>query len=346
MQLRNLPSESSSSLSEETLLASPMDLFSTPVCEAISSHKKSAVPTDPLLSSTGETSGNERVGGSKKRSSHVIDSELSAENKTLIAKVQDFQQEVKTNMKQNHSQNHNVITFEPDDIVTFCIPKKDRAATDDQRVVVMIKSIPYEGRHKIRARFCMLDQVYPTSEPNIIPSVDQDGYRKDFLEAPTKLVTLHAFAAKFGTSNKVAVSGNCKKFCTPQSKRKCRKNKVECSQYYHNPRHDYENTGSLKTGTDVTNVRRREERTEDESKSDGESSKSRSQRLIKRACTSTNSNCNQKKSKILPEKLTHQNAESETKMQRITLSQYENIASVVNCLQGLRNRVIKRKKRE
>ncbi len=58
----------------------------------------------------------------------------------------------------------------------------------------------------------------------------------------------------------------------------------------------------------------------------------------------TNSNCNRKKNKILPGKLTHQNAESETEMQQTTLFQYKNIALVVNRLQGLRNRGIKEKK--
>ncbi len=254
MQLRNPPSESSSSLSEETSLASPKNLFSRPVPKAISSHRKSDVPTDSPLSSAVETSGNGRVGRSKKSSSHLIDFELLAEQETFTAKVQDFQEVVKTSIKEKYSQNHKVITFEPDEIVTFCILKEDRTATDNNRAVVMIKSIPHEGRHKLLARFDILNRVYPTGELNVIPSIDQDGYRKDFLGAPTKLVTLHTVAAKFGTSNKVAVSGNCKKFCTPQPKRKCRKNKVKCSQYYHNPRRDYENTGSLKTGIDVTIV--------------------------------------------------------------------------------------------
>ncbi len=44
-------------------------------------------------------------------------------------------------------QNHKVINFEPDDIVTLCISKEDRAATDNHRVVVMIKSISHEGHH-------------------------------------------------------------------------------------------------------------------------------------------------------------------------------------------------------
>ena len=208
----------------------------------------------------------------------------------------------------------------------------------------MIKSIPHEGRHQIQTKFGIFYRLYPPGELNVIPSVDQDGYRKDFLGAPTKLIILYAVAAKLGTSNKVTVSCNCKKFCILQSRCKCRKNKVECSQYYHNSLCDCGNARSLKTGTDVTIVPRREERSQDKSTSDSESSKPRSQKLKKRARTLTNSNCSRKRNKILPGKLTHQNAESETKMQQSTLSQYKNIAPVVNRLQGLRNRNIKGKK--
>ncbi len=347
MQPRN-PSSSESSLSssEETLLASQKNPFSKPVPEAVSSYRKSAVPTDSPLSSAGETSGNERVGGSKKSSSHVIDPELLAEQKSLTAKVQDFQEGVRTRIKQKYLRNHKVITFEPDDIITLRIPKKNRTATDNHRVVVMIKKIPHEGHHLIQTKFGILDRLYPTGELNVIPSVDQYDYRKDFLGAPTKLITLHAVAAKIDTSNKVVVSCNRKKLFTPQSRCKCRKNKVECLQYFHNSRRDCGNAKSLKTGTDVTIVPRMEERSEDESTSDGESSKPRSRKLKKRACTLTNSNCNRKRNKILPGKLTHQNAESETEMQQTTLSQYENIALVVNRLQRLRNCGIKGKKRK
>ena len=208
----------------------------------------------------------------------------------------------------------------------------------------MIKSIPHEGRHQIQTKFGILDQLYLAGELNVMSSVDQGGYKKDFLGASIKLITLHSVAAKNSTSSKVAVSCNCKKSDTPQSRCICRKNKVEYSKYSHDFRRDCGNAGSLKTGTDVMIVPKREEKSEDKSTSDKESSKPRSRKLKKRARILNNSNCNRKKNKILPRKLTHQNTESETEIQQTTLSQYENIAFVVNQLQGLRNRGIKRKK--
>lgn len=75
----------------------------------------------------------------------------------------------------------------------------------------MVKGIPHEGRHQIQTKFGILDRLHPTGELNVIPSVDQDIFRKDFLGAPAKLIKLHAVAAKIGISNKVAVSCNCKK---------------------------------------------------------------------------------------------------------------------------------------
>ena len=124
VQPRNpLFSESLSSSSKETSLASQKKPFSRPVPEAVSSHRKSAVPTDSPLFSERETSGNERLSGSKKGSSHVIDPELLAEQESLTAKVQDSQEGVRTRMKQKYTRNRNVLTFEPDEIVTLRIPK-------------------------------------------------------------------------------------------------------------------------------------------------------------------------------------------------------------------------------
>ncbi len=46
-------------------------------------------------------------------------------------------------MKQKYSQNHKVFIIQPEDSVTFQIPKEDRAASDNHMGVVMIKRISY-----------------------------------------------------------------------------------------------------------------------------------------------------------------------------------------------------------
>ncbi len=118
-------------------------------------------------------------------------------------------------MKQKYSQNHKVVIFQSKDIVTLWIPKEDGVATDNPRVVVMIKSILQEGRYEIQTRFSVLDRLYPTEELNTIPSVYQEIYKSSFVEIPTKPISLHVIAAKIETSNKVPVHCICKKMCTP-----------------------------------------------------------------------------------------------------------------------------------
>lgn len=134
-----------------------------------------------------------------------------AEQKALTAQVQDFQKGVRTRMKQRYSQNYKVIIFQPKDIVTLRIPKEDRAATDNHREVVMIKSIPHEDRHEIQTSCGVLNCLYPAGELIVISSVNQESYSPNFVGVPSKPISLYVVVAKIGTSNKVAVHCNCKK---------------------------------------------------------------------------------------------------------------------------------------
>ena len=144
-------------------------------------------------------------------------------------------------MKQKYSQNHKVVIFQSKDIVTLRIRKEDWVATDNHRVVVMIKSVPQEGRYEIQTRFSVLDRLYPTEELNTIPSLYQKIYKSSFMEIPTKPISLHVVAAKIKTSNKVPVHCICKKMCIPQSRCSCRKSRVQCPQYCHNSCYDCRN---------------------------------------------------------------------------------------------------------
>ena len=138
-------------------------------------------------------------------SSSLINSELLAESTALTTRVQEFQEGVRIRMKNKYARNHKVVVFQENDIVTLRIPKEDRAATDNHRVVVMIKSIPHEGRHQIQTTFGILDRLYPTGELNAVPLVDQKYYKADLLAAPSKSISLHTIAGKIATSSKVAV---------------------------------------------------------------------------------------------------------------------------------------------
>lgn len=80
------------------------------------------------------------------------------------------------------------MVFQENDIVTLRIPKEDRAATDNHRVVVIIKSIPHEDQHQIQKRFGILDRLYSTGELNAVPLIDQKYYKMNFLTAPSKSI--------------------------------------------------------------------------------------------------------------------------------------------------------------
>ena len=76
------------------------------------------------------------------------------------------------------------------------IPKKDRAATDNHRLEVMIKSNLHEGRYEMQTRFGILDRYYLTGELNFTSSIDKESYRSSFVEVHIKPISLHTVAAK------------------------------------------------------------------------------------------------------------------------------------------------------
>ena len=81
----------------------------------------------------------------------------------LTTQVLEFQESVRTNMQKKYSWNHNVVTFQPGEIVTiFCIPKENLASTNNHRLICMVKDIPHDGRHLLQTKFRVLDRLYLT----------------------------------------------------------------------------------------------------------------------------------------------------------------------------------------
>lgn len=129
--------------------------------------------------------------------------------------------------------------------------------------------------------------------------------------------------------------------CTPQSRCKCRKNKVQCSQYCHNSRRDCGNAGPLQAGTEAVVLSRSEDDSETDStgQEGEESSKARPGKNGKRLRALTNSDRKRKKV-VTTAGLQKHSKESEGDMEQTTLSQYKNAAPVINRLQGLRECVV------
>lgn len=125
---------------------------------------------------------------------------------------------------------------------------------------------------------------------------------------------VHADAVKIGNNHKADVSCNCESRVPPQSRRKCRKNKVECLEYYHNSRRNYGKPEFLKAITDVKIFH--EVRKEVKAKYIGRTGfKASDLKVKKRARTLALSN--RKRDKITRGASAKQNAESETKMQPV-----------------------------
>ncbi len=91
-----------------------------------------------------------------------IDPQILKDQMVLTTQVREFQEGVRTCMQKKYSRNHNVVTFQPGEIVTLRIPKEDRASTDNHRLICMVKDIPHDERHLLQTQFGVLDRLYPT----------------------------------------------------------------------------------------------------------------------------------------------------------------------------------------
>ena len=80
----------------------------------------------------------------------------------LTNQVQEFQEGVRTRIQKKYSRHYNIITFQPGEIVTLCIPKEDRASTDNYWLICMVKDISHDWPHLLQTQFGILDQLYPT----------------------------------------------------------------------------------------------------------------------------------------------------------------------------------------
>ena len=82
-----------------------------------------------------------------------IDPQILRDQMVLTTQVREFQEGVKTGMQKKYSRNHNIVTFQPSEIVTLRIPKEDRTSTDNHRLLCMVKNIPHDGQHLLQTRF-------------------------------------------------------------------------------------------------------------------------------------------------------------------------------------------------
>ncbi len=174
-----------------------------------------------------------------------IDPQILKDQMALTNQVREFQEGVRSGMQKKYSRNHNVVTFQPGEIVLLRIRNEDRASNNNHRLICMVKDIPHDRPHLLQTQFGVLDRLYSNGELNVVPEVDQTALCSKFENAPSKAITLHAVATKVGTSNKVALSCTCKKICSLKSRCKCQKQKLKCTQYCHSSTQDCRNMGTI-----------------------------------------------------------------------------------------------------
>ncbi len=84
---------------------------------------------------------------------NLIDPQIFKDQIALTIQVWESQEGVRTNMQKKYSRNHNVVIFQPGEIVTFLILKEDRASTDNHRLICMLKDIPHNEHHLLQTQF-------------------------------------------------------------------------------------------------------------------------------------------------------------------------------------------------
>ncbi len=144
------------------------------------------------------------------KEANLIDPQILKDQMTLTTQVREFDKGVRTRMQKKYPQNHNVVTFQPGEIVTLHIPNENRASTDNHKLICMVKDILHDGRHLLQTQFGVLDRLYPTWELNIVPEIGQTALRSEFENWVSKAITLHTVVAKVRTCNKLAVCCTCK----------------------------------------------------------------------------------------------------------------------------------------
>ncbi len=92
---------------------------------------------------------------------NAIDPQILKDQMALTTQVREFQEGVRTRIQKKYSRNHNVVTFQPGEIVTLRISKKDQASTDNHKLMYMVKDIPHDGRHHLQTQFGVLNRLYP-----------------------------------------------------------------------------------------------------------------------------------------------------------------------------------------
>ena len=188
--------------------------------------------------------------GSASHTSNIRNREMSARTNLATAR---------TNMAGKYNRHHQVESFAIGQYVTIRIPREDRAATDNKRILCRVVDIAgSDGRpgYKLRCQYGLLQKMCPTSAlASVSAAIQKEKGELISLSNSGNEITLAHAASKASTSNKAGVSCNCKKSCDTRRCR-CFKNSLQCSIYCHNDDYDCGNLKPLAQRTELSLVPR------------------------------------------------------------------------------------------
>jgi len=178
----------------------------------------------------------------------------TVETTIIEKKMQQYAAKARERACKKYNKAHTIGQFSPGDIISLKIPKEDRAATDPHRMFARVLEENHTNCYKLQTQFGMLQRFYPVSQLLQVPMVAAEDIENIISrkEMNTTL-SLHAAAARVSTSERIAISCNCK---GPQCSGRCRciKNKVKCSVHCHSTEFDCGNLSNLQTRTEIALV--------------------------------------------------------------------------------------------
>ena len=160
-------------------------------------------------------------------------------------------------MVQKYGRTHTVEIFEAGDLVSLKIPRFDRSATDNLRVICRVLGQPRVNRYQLMSEHGLLDRHFPIAELLRVPRSAEGGLGDAIptTAAGAPQITMRALARLVSTSVAVGVSCNCRTKC--QTKRcVCKKNGLECSVHCHGEDDECWNMSGLQTRTELGLVQR------------------------------------------------------------------------------------------
>lgn len=163
--------------------------------------------------------------------------------------IRQHQEKVREQMQASYNGRFYVKVYQAGDFVTAKVPREDRTASDNLRLLGKVIEVPHTNRYLVLCRHGIIDRHFPAGELNPLPNEDKVLYEKMLEGAPRTRLTLHEAAAKESTSTRVPTSCNCKKEC--KTKRcLCIKRDVKCTQYCHDGGRNCGNQGTIREGTE------------------------------------------------------------------------------------------------